>query len=103
MKDKYALNSIFETWAGEKVVEIKTIPQSGSYREYYRLKGASKTAIGVYNEDLKENKAFLSFTKQFFSIGLSVPEVLSESGGGKLYLLSDLGDESLFDFLDKKR
>lgn len=103
MKDKYTLNRIFELWAGEKVSEIKTIPQSGSYREYYRIKGISKTAIGVYNEDLKENQAFLSFTKHFFSAGLRVPEVLAEDENGKLYLLSDLGDESLFDFLDKKR
>lgn len=103
MQDKYSLNDIFEKWAGEKCIKILTIPQSGSYREYYRLIGISKTAIGVFNEDLKENKAFLSFTKHFFSLGLPVPEVLFEESGGKLYLLSDLGDESLFDFLDTRR
>ena len=103
MKDKYALNKIFEDWANEKVVEINMIPQSGSYREYYRIKGPTKTAIGVCNEDLKENAAFLSFTKSFFSLGLSVPEVLAEDESGQLYLLSDLGDVSLFDYLNIKR
>lgn len=103
MVEKDPLNSIFENWSGEKANKIITIPQSGSYREYYRIIGPSKTAIGVYNEDLKENRAFLSFTKHFFSIGLPVPEVLSEDENGKLYLLSDLGDESLFDFLHEKR
>lgn len=103
MKKKYALNKIFEDWARESVKEIITIPQSGSYREYYRIKGLKKTAIAVYNEDLKENNAFLSFSKHFFSMGLRVPKVLAEDEEGKLYLLSDLGDESLFDYLDKKR
>jgi aminoglycoside/choline kinase family phosphotransferase len=103
VKDKYSLNEIFENWAGEKCVETVTIPQSGSYREYYRLRGSVKTAIGVYNADLKENRAFLSFTKHFSALKLPVPEVLAESEDGKLYLLSDLGDESLFDYLHKKR
>ena len=79
MKDKESLKIIFESWANEKAGQIVTIPQSGSYREYYRIVGKSKSAIGVYNEDLKENRAFLTFTKHFFSIGLPVPEVLSEN------------------------
>ncbi len=36
-------------------------------------------------------------------MNLPVPEVLSENDKGKIYLLSDLGDESLFDYLEKKR
>lgn len=103
VKDKFTLKDLFESWASEKCKQTITIPQSGSYREYYRLIGPSKTAIGVYNADLKENKAFLSFTKHFLGLNLPVPEVLAESEDGKLYLLSDLGDTSLFDFLHKKR
>lgn len=103
MKNKQNLHSIFENWSGEKAGQTITIPQSGSYREYYRLVGTKKTAIGVYNEDIKENNAFLTFTKHFFALGLPVPEVLSEHSDGKTYLLSDLGDEALFDYLHKKR
>ena len=103
MQDKFSLSVIFEKWAGEKCRNIDTIPQSGSYREYYRIIGSTKTAIGVYNLDLKENKAFLTFTKHFFAQGLPVPEVLDEDENGKLYLLSDLGDVSLFDYLDERR
>ena len=103
MKDQHLLHQVFESWAREKAEEVITIPQSGSYREYFRIKGKRKTAIGVYNEDLKENLAFLSFTKHFYSIGLQVPRVLAEDDTGKVYLLSDLGDESLFDYLDRKR
>ncbi len=98
-----ALNNIFENWAGEKAIQIDAIPQSGSYREYYRIQGKTKTAIGVYNEDLKENKAFLGLTKHFLSKGLPVPKLFAEDENGKLYLISDLGNQSLFDFLQEKR
>jgi aminoglycoside/choline kinase family phosphotransferase len=97
------LQTLFERQFNEKASEILIIPQSGSYREYYRLIGNNKTAVGVFNEDIKENTAFLSFTKHFFTSGLAVPEVLAEGSDGKTYLLSDLGDEALFDFLNKKR
>ena len=103
MKDRDLFENLFKNWCRENIQEIVTIPQSGSYREYYRLIGAHNTAIAVYNEDIKENRAFLTFTKHFFSIGLPVAEVLAEDDGSKIYLLSDLGDESLFDYLNKKR
>jgi aminoglycoside/choline kinase family phosphotransferase len=103
VKDRDLFENLFKNWCRENIQEIVTIPQSGSYREYYRLIGAHNTAIAVYNEDIKENRAFLTFTKHFFSIGLPVAEVLAEDDGSKIYLLSDLGDESLFDYLNKKR
>ncbi len=103
MKSKEQLENIFELWSGEKANQVITIPQSGSYRQYFRLISSSKTAIGVYNEDVKENKAFLSFTKHFTQQGLPVPKVLAEGQNSKTYLLSDLGDVSLFDFLQEKR
>lgn len=103
MRDKHLIDKLFENWCGESIEELITIPQSGSYREYYRIIGKTRTAIAVYNEDLKENRAFLTFTKHFLSLGLPVPEILSEDEQGKLYLLADLGDETLFDFLNRKR
>jgi len=103
VQEKYSLNRLFKTWAKEECLKIETIPQSGSYREYYRLIGPVKKAIGVYNEDLKENLAFLTLTKHFHALDLPVPEVLAEHENGKQYLLSDLGDISLFDYLDEKR
>ncbi len=103
MKNKYNFAELFRKWAGEDIIRIEQIPPSGSYREYYRLTGNTKKAIGVYNEDLKENKAFITFTYHFYLLGLHVPKVLKESYDGKTYLLSDLGNESLFDFLQRKR
>ena len=70
-----SLVSIFKKHFGCDVEKISALPRSGSYREYYRLRGQGKTAIGVYNYDRKENEAFLSFTKHFLANALLVPEV----------------------------
>lgn len=90
---------MYEKQMGEEVRSINALPQSGSYREYYRITGREKTALGVYNADEKENKAFFSFTDTFYSAGLKVPEVYEISDDQQVYLLEDLGDVTLFAFL----
>ncbi len=97
------IKKLFHDWSGEKVRKLEPLPKSGSYREYYRIHGERTTAVGTYNADLKENKAFLTFTKHFFKLGIPVPEVLAEGSGGTTYLLTDLGDETIFDLLKKRR
>lgn len=102
MKTK-KLRELFENWAGEVVQNIALMPQSGSYREYYRITGITKKALGVYNADKKENHAFLEFTKQFRAESLPVPEVYSVSTEECVYLIEDLGDETLFSYLTYTR
>jgi hypothetical protein len=55
------------------------LPGSGSYREYCRLTSSSRTVIGAFNADVKENTAFLSFTNYFKMNDLPVPEVYAVS------------------------
>ena len=90
------LSIIFKDWSDEKVEQITPLPSSGSYRQYFRIKGRDKTAIGVFNNDIKENKAFFSFTKHFLKNDLNVPEIYSISSDNKIYLIKDLGDTTLF-------
>lgn len=90
------LSIIFEDWSDEKVEQITPLPSSGSYRQYFRIKSRDKTAIGVFNNDIKENKAFFSFTKYFLKKNLNVPEIYSVSPDNKIYLIKDLGDTTLF-------
>jgi aminoglycoside/choline kinase family phosphotransferase len=100
---KNNIKNLFETWSGEKAQVISAMPQSGSYRQYYRISGNSKSAIGAFNPDHKENKAFITFTKHFRSIGLNVPEFYLDDKNSVTYLIEDLGDVSLFSFLSENR
>ena len=98
---KEKLQQLFENWAKEKVVEINPIAQSGSYRKYFRIKGKEETAIGVFNPDKKENKAFISFTKHFAKKSLNVPKIYSQSIRDDVYLIEDLGDTTLYSIIEK--
>ncbi len=90
---------LFEKWAGEAHTEFYPLPPSGSEREYFRIKSKTKNAIGVFNPDKKENKAFLTFSKHFKSKGLNVPEIYAKDLRSDIYLEEDLGDTTLFAFL----
>ena len=101
--EKNEIIQLFENHFNDKVLDFSMLPGSGSYREYCRLTSSSKTVIGAFNADVKENTAFLSFTSHFKMNGLPVPEVFAVSADLKKYLLEDLGDITLFDFLSSVR
>ncbi len=102
-KIKSDLASLFQQWAGEKVTKIEELPPSGSNRRYFRIQGRAKNAVGTFNDDRKENIAFLTFAKKFYEHGLSVPEIYCSDLDKNIYLQSDCGDETLFAFLSKNR
>jgi len=97
------LFQLFERWAETPAEKIDTMPAHGSDRQYYRIFGKNKSAIGVYNPDIKENIAFLSFSKHFRNIGLNVPEIYLQELDKNIYLEQDLGDVTLFSFLSEAR
>ena len=103
---QFIKNNIEELYCnhfGEKILEINKLPASGSYREYYRIYTETRTIIGVYNEDIKENRAFYSFADHFNTHGINVPKILAISPGEDFYLLEDLGDLTLFEHLSQNR
>lgn len=101
--EKNEIIQLFENHFKEKVESVQMLPASGSYREYCRLCSSERTVIGAFNADIKENTAFLSFTNHFKMNDLPVPEVYAVSADLKKYLLEDLGDITLFDFLSSVR
>ncbi|MCF6241500.1 MAG: phosphotransferase, partial [Bacteroidales bacterium] len=100
---KQLIEELFRKWSGEEAKEIIALPESGSYRKYYRIKGSKKTAIAVYNEDRKENIAFVEFSKHFKSKDLPVPEIYGANLDKNVYLQEDLGDTTLFAYITENR
>lgn len=97
------LMKMFTQWSGEKVESMTLLPPSGSYREYIRLSGGSKSALGAFNSDRKENEAFLGFSEHFHKQDLKVPQIYAKNIEQDIYLLEDLGHTTLFDFLQEVR
>jgi aminoglycoside/choline kinase family phosphotransferase len=100
MKDyQHIMTKLFQDWSGEDATKMDTIAQAGSDRRYFRIHGATKSAVGAYNADFKENKAFIRFTQHFWKKGLPVPEIYAENLLNGVYLQTDLGDTQLFSLL----
>jgi aminoglycoside/choline kinase family phosphotransferase len=87
----------------EAVTSSKMLPPSGSYREYIRLQSMHHHVIGTWNEDEKENNAFVSFSNHLRACGINVPEIYEYDAKARIYLQEDLGDVTLFSFLSDVR
>lgn len=100
---KNKLGILFRTTFGVDPGSFEMLPHSGSYREYVRLIAGEFSAIGTYNADVKENRAFLTFSGQFRANGIPVPAIYAQSDDSLIYLQEDLGSLTLFDFLAETR
>jgi aminoglycoside/choline kinase family phosphotransferase len=100
---KHYIEQMFYEHFRENISDIVELAASGSSRKYYRLKSKNYQAIAAYNKDSKENQAFISFTRHFENQRLQVPSILYEYPDNNLYMLNDLGDETLFSYLESHR
>lgn len=82
---------------------IELLPQSGSSRLYYRVNLGNACILAAYNENVAENLAYFSFTRQFLAKGLNVPGILARTEDNRLYLVEDLGNTTLFSLLPAGR
>ena len=101
--NKEEIIKLFENRFKENVHSFRMLPPSGSYRQYCRLANSNRSVISVFNSDTSENTAFLTFTGHFRKNRIPVPEIYAVSPDLKKYLLEDLGNTTLFDFLTKTR
>ena len=103
LKIKDQLFSLFESHFKEEVTFFEQLPASGSYREYVRIKSANHQVIGAYNQDIKENQAFLEFSAHFRNKNIPVPHIYAVNSNMDCYLQEDLGNTTLFDFISTTR
>jgi len=94
-----ALTELFVSWQNQTPDEIRPLPPSGSNRRYFRITYGDHSCIGAFNPDIRENQAFLTLSRHFEDLGLPVPKVLATDADGLCYLLTDLGDTTLFSLL----
>ncbi|HUL55260.1 MAG TPA: RNase adapter RapZ [Opitutaceae bacterium] len=98
------LSALFARHFGAAPSEIGELRAHGSDRKLFRLRAADgRTAVGVEHADHEENAAFLGFSRHFRAAGLPVPAIYAEDLAADVYLEEDLGDETLFDALQRLR
>lgn len=86
-------------WAGERLGRafqgLEPMAGGGSRRRYVRLRDDQGTVVGVLTDDRREMRAFLAYTRHFAARGIPVPALLAEDVARGVYVLQDLGDETL--------
>ena len=97
------LERLFRRTFGRAPAHIAALGADGSRRRYFRLATGGRTVIGAANADRRENVAFLSLSRHFQRHGLPVPEIYAEDLEQGVYLQQDLGDETLYDRLQRIR
>lgn len=80
-------------------ISVCMLPQAGSDRMYFRLRGGGRSVIGTYVPDPKEGRCFVNLADAFSECGRSVPRIFAASDDCRLYIQEDLGDVSLFSLL----
>lgn len=92
-----------QNWQPNVPVNLETLRQAGSNRQYFRISMKDKTFILTNNPgNIPENNAFIAFTKHFHAKGLQVPSIEHVQPDQTFYVQSDLGDVSLFDYIQKE-
>jgi aminoglycoside/choline kinase family phosphotransferase len=101
LSPEFLLGNLFFHWSGTRAVSIDPLPESGSYRRYYRISNGEITVMGVHNADDRENVAFIALDRQLMRTGSCVPRVYAEEPENHIYLEEDLGDITLLDYLQR--
>src|ERR1035437_3027193 len=93
--EKY-LTTLFTRWSGLNPDQVIPVAASGSNRKYYRISSGNISAIGSYNPDERENRAFIYLAEHFRNNQLPVPEIYAEDLANHCYLQQDMGYLTLF-------
>ncbi len=100
--DRGLISGCFSDYSGKVPIDIVLLQQSGSDRKYFRVRDSEATYIAVLNDNSDENETFVSFSRHFRSLKLSVPEILAFYPDKNLYFQTDLGDTNLFTWMTEK-
>lgn len=94
-----SFTKLFFEYTGHHPESITPLPTSGSARKYYRIKFSEFSCIGTFNNDVKENEAFIYLSEHLAMSHLPVPNIIRVSECKRYYLQNDLGSISLFDII----
>ena len=97
------LQELFFKTFNKEAQHISLLKASGSARKYFRMQSGDFSAIGAYNQDIKENNAFLILSHYFAQKNISVPKIYNDDLTKNIYLISDLGEQTLYGLLVENR
>lgn len=103
MEHLQQLEKLYSAWKNSSLDRIEPLNNtSASSRLYFRIYAGNECFVGVYNADVKENRAFFHFSNTFLKADIHVPELYFVSDNEAYYLIEDLGNQNLLTLLKDK-
>jgi aminoglycoside/choline kinase family phosphotransferase len=96
------IRTLFSGFSGGPITTLEKIPQSGSNRMYFRIHTADRSFIATYNDNVRENRTFVHYSRHFRAKGCPVPEIYAINEAYTIYLQEDFGNLSLLGELEKQ-
>ena len=97
----YTFQGLFYNHFNEIIETFTPVSPGASVRKIFRLESGEYKAIGIFNENIYENMAFIGFANTFRENGINVPEIYNVSEDKTCYLIQDLGIVTLKNELQK--
>ncbi len=95
------IKSFFQSFNSNEIINFEKLPKSGGDRIYFRIITSDNSYIATFNENIKENTAFLEFTNQLRKIKAPLPEIYKVHPNKQMYLQQDFGNSSLLNKLEE--
>jgi aminoglycoside/choline kinase family phosphotransferase len=96
------IKELFASYTDSPVTGMEKIPQSGSNRIYFRITTGERSYIATYNDNVRENRTFVHFSRHFRERGCPVPEIYTVNESYTIYLQEDFGNVSLLNELERQ-
>lgn len=92
------LRQLYSETTGCEPTAFRPITGSASSRRYCHIDG-TRQLVGVTNDNVTENRAFIHIGTTLKSHGINVPQLVAVNADETCYLQQDLGDTSLLDVI----
>ena len=91
--------TFFEKFIGSPAADFQVLQQSGSSRVNFIGKSLNQDFIITYNENIRENEAFLYLSEEFSALKLNTPKILAVNEEKTLYVQEFLGKNTLSEII----
>ena len=91
--------TFFEEFTGSPAADFQVLQQSGSSRVNSIGKSHNQEFIITYNENIRENEAFLYLSEEFSALKLNTPKILAVNEEKTLYVQEFLGKNTLSEII----
>ncbi len=90
---------------GYSFTEIEQVSSDASFRNYFRVTDNERGSFIIMdsNPSLENNEKFVGVSNLLNQISMPIPSIYEQDDSGRYFLISDLGQKTLFDYRKERK